>query len=177
MKQRLAQLQQKDAQGTLTADERQELAGLSQSSGRHQNGTQRRARLADLKQKESAGTLTADEKTELNKAQQIQARHDALEKGATAKAQTRQDRSRDSKRQALKEYPSLGQNADATAEYQKHAERLAMLERAKDLATADQRTDSMQKIDTLIAQENQRHQTWLTQHPPTTQGSSQGAAQ
>jgi NAD-dependent DNA ligase len=100
---------------------------------------------------------------------------------AGQKAQTRPKRSRDSKRQALQEYPNLGDSAVAAAEYEKHANRLAQLERAKELALADQRTDVSQKVDTLMAQENKRHQNWLTQHPPTpqgnTEGTSQGAAQ
>ena len=177
MEQRLADLQAKNAQGTLTASEQQELARLQQFSSRRQTDAQRKARLAELKQKETAGTLAPNEKTELDKVQQIQARHEALDLSTGQKAQTRPKRSRDSKRQALQEYPNLGDSAVAAAEYEKHANRLAQLERAKELALADQRTDVSQKVDTLMAQENQRHQNWLTQHPPTPQGNTQAASQ
>jgi hypothetical protein len=177
VKKRIEELKQKEAQGTISAEEKQELARIQQHMGPRQTGEQRKARLADLKQKEAAGTLTAEEKAELDKVQQIQARHDTMEKAAAEKAQNRKDRSREAKRQALKEYPKLGQDPTGTAEYQKHADRLAKLERAKDLAAADQRTDTVQKIDALITQENQRHQTWLAKHQSAAPGTSQGVAQ
>jgi hypothetical protein len=131
---------------------------------------QRKARLAELKQKESTGKLTQEEKAELERMERVQAAHEALANRAKEMAENRKNRSRDAKRQALKEFPKLEQDAAATAEYKKHAERLAKLDRAKELASADQNNDTVQKIDALITQENQRHQTWLANHQSTAPG-------
>jgi hypothetical protein len=165
MKQRFDELTQKEKAGTLSEDEKKELARMKEMQAHRQTRQQRQARLAELKQKESTGTLTAEEKAELEKLQQVQTRYEAVEKHARERAATRQQRSRDAKRQALKEYPGLQTDAQAKAEYQKHAERLAKLERAKELATASQNNDQLAKIEKLTAQENQRHQTWITNHP------------
>ncbi len=71
---------------------------------------------------------------ELVKVRQIRASHDALAKRWAELAQSRKNRVRDAKRQALKEYPKLSEDDAATAKYRKHAERLAKLERGKELA-------------------------------------------
>lgn len=177
LQKKLEELKQKEAAGKLTDDEKKELARLNQFQERRQTREERKARLADLKQKEAAGKLTDDEKKELEKATQVQARQDELEKRDRERAETRKQRAREAKRQALKESPKVANDAATTAEYKKHAERLAKLERAKELATADQNTDAGAKIDKLIAQEKQRHQAWLAKQQAATNAASQGAKQ
>ncbi len=177
MKKRIDELRDKETKGTLSADEKTELTQLEQAHHPRQTAEQRKARIQELSQKQAAGKLTDAEKTEFDRAQNIQARHDGLEKQDAARAQNRKDRSRNSKRDALKEYPNLNKDANAVAEYQKHAERLAKLERAKELATADGRTDVATKTDALIAKENERHQAWVTKHATDVKPATQGAAQ
>jgi hypothetical protein len=177
LKQRLNELKQKESQGKLTPEEKQELERLQRGPGQRMSPEQRKARLAELQQKLDGGTLTPEEKAELDKAQRMQTRHEALDKQAGERAQNRKHRSRDAKRQALKEYPNLSKDAAAMAEYRKHSERLAKLERAKELATAEERTDLVAKIDTLIAKEKERHQAWVAKHPANAQPANQGAAQ
>jgi hypothetical protein len=176
-KQRLAELKQKETAGTLTPPERQELDRLEKMPKMPMGPGERKARLDELTEKESSGKASDADKAELEKLKQIQARHDAMRKRMAEMAEHRKERARDAKRQALKEFPQLNKDAAALAEYQKHGDRLAKLERAKDLAAADQRTELVQKIEALISKENARHQAWLSQHKPNTQAPSQGAAQ
>jgi hypothetical protein len=177
LQKKLEELKQKEAAGKLTDDEKKELARLTQFQEHRKSREERKARLAELKQKETDGKLTDDEKKELEKAKQIQARHDELDKRDRDRAETRRQRAREAKRQALKESPKVANDAATTAEYKKYAERLAKLERAKELATADQNTDAVSKIDKLIAQETQRHQAWLAKQRAATNAASQGAQQ
>lgn len=173
---RLDELKLKDAKGTLSPEEKQELERMRRFSGPRMTAEQRKARIAELQQKESGGKLTSEEQAELDRMKLAQARRQAMEKRAAEMAQNRQQRSRDAKRQALKEFPKLSKDAVALTEYKKHADRLAKLDRAKELAAADDRSDMVQKIDALIAQEKQRHQTWLAKQPPAT-ANAQGAVQ
>ncbi|HEY5961061.1 MAG TPA: hypothetical protein VIV60_31105 [Polyangiaceae bacterium] len=177
LQKRLTELKQKQAAGSLTPAENQELERLEKMPKLPIGPAHRKARLAELSEKESSGKLSGDEKSELANLKQVEARHEAMAKRFAEMAQQRKDRSRDAKRRALNEFPHLDKDASALAEYQKHADRLAKLERAKDLASADQRAELLQKIDALIAKENERHQSWLSKHKPNTQATSQGAAQ
>lgn len=170
--QRLKELTEKEAAGKLTADEKAELARLKHHPGRH-FGILRKGLLAELEAKEKAGKLTDDEKAELEKVRKIESKHEAMKKAFEKKAADRKERVRDAKRKALSEFPQLSENALAVAEYKKHAERLAKLERAKDLAEADENSEMTQKIDKLISAEKQRHQAWLSKN----QSKAQGAAQ
>jgi hypothetical protein len=172
---RVAELKQKEGQGKLTPQEKQELERLQHPV--RFTMEQRMARMTELEQKQAKGKLTAEEQTELDRGKQMRVRREAMEKRFAEMAQNRKNRARDAKRQALKEHPNLGKDANATAEYGKHAERLAKLERAKEVAAADQRTDVVTKIDALIAQENQRHQAWLAKNPAPTAAPSAGASQ
>jgi hypothetical protein len=172
---KLEELTQKETAGTLTPEEKAELARLKQFQQRRQTREGRKARLTALKEKETSGKITPEEKAELEKMQQVQARHDELEKTAKAREENRKQRSREAKRQALKESPKVASDAATTAEYKKYAERLAKLERARDLANADQNTDAVAKIEKLVAQENQRHQTWLAKQTAAANAASQGA--
>ena len=175
LQKKVDELKQKEAAGTLTDDEKKELARLSQFHQRRQSREERQARLTELKQKETAGNLSDAEKQELDKVQQIQARHEEMDKRAKERAESRKQRSRDAKRQALKEAPKVATDGAATAEYKKHAERLAKLERAKELASADQNADAVTKIEGLITQETQRHQAWLAKQTAAANATSQGA--
>jgi hypothetical protein len=135
-------------------------------------GMQRRHRLAELKAKLDAGKLTDSEQKELEQLQTLQARHDALNAAQIAKAQSRATRAREAKRQALKENPNAGRDPATIAEYRKHAERMAKLERAKDLAAADGDTAMVQRIDAIIAKEQQRHAAWVAKNLPSAQGAA-----
>lgn len=170
--QRLKELTDKEAAGKLTADEKAELARLKQHPGRH-FGILRRGLIAELEAKEKAGKLTDEEKSKLEKARKLEEKHEAMKKAFEQKAEDRKERVREARRKALSEFPKLSENAVAVAEYKKHAERLAKLERAKGLAEADENSEMAQKIDKLIATEKQRHQAWLSKN----QSKAQGAAQ
>ncbi|MGC4063324.1 MAG: hypothetical protein QM784_01455, partial [Polyangiaceae bacterium] len=157
----------------LTDDEKKELEQLKQARPHHDrglHGAKRKARIEELKQK--GDKLTDDEKKELENAEKAQTRHEEVDKKLKEKAETRKNRSREAKRQALKETPNIGKDAAVTAEYKKHAERLAKLERAKELASADENTEVVQRIDALIAKENARHQDWMSKHPAKSEGAS-----
>jgi hypothetical protein len=169
---RIEELKQKG--NKLSADERRELERLSRPMPGRRTGHARKARLAELEEKESAGKLGAEEKLELERVRKIEARHDELQKRKDSQLKDRKSRSREAKRRALAETPNLDRNAPALAEYRKHAERLAKLERAKELAAADENSEMVQKLDTLIAKENQRHQAWLAKNPApkATQGAT-----
>lgn len=170
------ELKQKEKDGKLTSDEKTELEKLKEhhDHGRHLGAVKRKARLEELKQK--GDTLTDDEKAELEKLKKVQSRHDDVDKKAAERAESRKVRSREAKRQALKDAPNVGKDAAATAEYKKHAERLAKLERAKELATADENKEVVQKVDALLAQETQRHQNWVMKNQSRVQSGSQGAS-
>jgi hypothetical protein len=173
-KKHMDELLQKEKENKLTEDEKKELQQLKQDRPHHDHGlhgAKRKARIEELKQK--GDKLTDDEKKELEKAEKAQARHEEVDKKLKEKAETRKLRLRDAKRQALKDAPTVGKDAAVTAEYKKHAERLAKLERAKELASADENTDAVQRVDSLIAKENARHQSWMGKHQPA---KSEGAS-
>lgn len=169
------ELRQKEKDGKLSDGEKKELEQLKQhrDRGRHWGAAKRKARIEELQQK--ADKLTDDEKTELAKARQDQVRHDEVDKKANDKAESRKARSREAKRQAIKDAPNVGRDAEATAEYKKHAERFARLERAKELANADENGQMVQKIDSLMTRENERHQRWVTKNQSRMQAARQGA--
>jgi hypothetical protein len=164
-KKRMEELLQKEKDNKLTDEEKKELQEIKQDRPHHDrglHGAKRKARIEELKQK--GDKLSDDEKKELEQAEKSQTRHDEIDKKQKEKAESRKARSREAKRQALKDAPKLGKDAAVTAEYRKHAERLAKLERAKELATADENSDVVQRIDALIAKENSRHQDWMSKH-------------
>jgi hypothetical protein len=169
---RLKELLEKQEAGKLTAQEKAELARLKQHPGRHW-GILRRGLLDELEAKEKTGKLSDEEKADLEKARKIQKRHDEIKNKFAEAAAKRKERARDAKRHALTEFPKLHQNAAAVAEYKKHAERLAKLERAKGLAAADENAAIVQKVESLVNAEKARHQAWLTKNQPKTQGAAQ----
>lgn len=169
---RLKELREKEEAGKLTADEKAELARLKQHPGRHW-GILRKGLIEELEAKEKTGKLSDAEKSDLEKARKIQKRHDEMKQKSAEAAAKRKERARDAKRQALAEFPKLHQNAAAVAEYKKHAERLAKLERAKELAEADENTEMVQKVGKLVSTEKARHQAWLSKNQPKAQGAAQ----
>jgi uncharacterized protein YnzC (UPF0291/DUF896 family) len=160
---RIGELRQKKAAGTLTDEEKAEYENIRQRLGpprRH-----RQARLAELEKKKSDGKLTDEEKKELERIEQIRERHEALKQKHAERKQSRAKRRLAAKRKALTESPALrGSDQAALAEYGKHGQRMAMLERAREVAEAEGRDDLVTRIDKLIAKEQQRHQKWVANH-------------
>ena len=156
----------------LTPQEKQELEGLRANKHRMPWG-QRKARFEQLKARLDAGKLTESEQAELEKMRQLDVKHQALEANDKVNAESRKQRAREAKRQALRESVKVGKDADTTAEYRKYAERMAKLERAQALATADDDKELIQKIQALIGKEQQRHGEWLTKHTSSPQGAAQ----
>jgi uncharacterized protein YnzC (UPF0291/DUF896 family) len=168
--QRLSELIQKEKDGALSEAEKTELDGLRAHPpmGLGHGRAARKARTEELAQKQSSGKLSDDEKSELERLQKKRDRFDGLEKKHETSKVDRDKRRLDSKRQALKSFPGYEKNAPARDEFKKHARRLAQLQRAKDVADADERIEQVARIDKLIAKENQRHDTWMAKHaaPP-----------
>jgi hypothetical protein len=124
----------------------------------------RKQRMAELEEKEKAGGLTDEEKGELEKTRKIQGRFDALRKKHEERAKDRAKRRRASKREAMKHFPGFRKHPKAHHEFQKHARRLARLERAREVADASGKDDLVARIDKLIEKENARHEKWLEHH-------------
>lgn len=55
-------------------------------------------------------------------------------------------------------------------ELRRHGERIARLERIKEVASTDK--DAVAKATTLIDKENDRHEKWMTKHAPTAMGTT-----
>lgn len=163
--QRFTELVEKEKAGTLTDEEKAQLEQLRKV---HAMITARRearqARFAELGEKEKAGTLTDEEKSELAKIKAIQGRFDALKQKYADRAKDRAERRKASKRLALQAFPGADKNPPARAEFIKHARRIAMLDRARELAEAGERDDLVARIDKLLAKEKTRHDAWVEHH-------------
>ena len=133
----------------------------------------RKARYSDLKARQDAGTLSPAEQAELERLQTFEARKKALESTEKTNAENRKKRAQEAKRQALRENPNVAKDPAATEEFRKHAERMAKLERAQALATTDDDKELLQRINTLIGKEQQRHGAWLAQHAAPKGGTAQ----
>ena len=125
---------------------------------------QRRARHAELKQKESDGKLSDGEEQELGKIERVRKRHRALKGKHAKRGKSRIKRRRAARRKALAEFPGLLKNNSALAEYGKHGQRMAQLERAREVAEAEGLDDLVKRIDKLMAREKERHQKWVAKH-------------
>lgn len=166
---RLADLKEKEKAGTLTEEEKAELEKMQQQRrSRMKRSEARRERLAELQDKKQSGTLTDEEKSELDKIEKIKERHEALKSKWAEHAKDRTQRRRAARRQAMKEFPGLQKDAQARAEYGKHASRMAKLERAREVAQADGRDELVARIDKLVAIENARHNKWVETHVAAT---------
>ena len=133
----------------------------------------RKARYSDLKARQDAGTLSPAEQAELERLRTFEARKKALESTEKTNAENRKKRAQEAKRQALRENPNVAKDPAATEEFRKHAERMAKLERAQALATTDDDKELLQRINTLIGKEQQRHGAWLAQHAAPKGGTAQ----
>ena len=133
----------------------------------------RKARYSDLKARQDAGTLSSAEQAELERLQTFEARKKALESTEKTNAENRKKRAQEAKRQALRENPNVAKDPAATEELRKHAERMAKLERAQALATTDDDKELLQRVNTLIGKEQQRHGAWLAQHAAPKGGTAQ----
>jgi len=163
--QRFAELVEKEKAGTLTDQEKAQLEQLRKVHAMHMARREaRQARFAELGEKEKAGTLSDAEKSELTKIKEIQARFDALKQKYADRTKDRAERRKASKRLALHAFPGADKNPPARAEFIKHARRIAMLERARELAQAGERDDLVARIDKLLAKEQTRHEAWVEHH-------------
>ncbi len=165
--QRWSELVKKEKDGTLTEAEKSELDAMRAHPTLARGGAARKARTNELEQKQASGTLTDEEKGELEELQRKQARIKELDNKHAKRKADREKRRLESKREALSRFPGYAKNAPARDEFQKHASRLAKLRRAKDLATAEERTELVARIDELITKENARHEKWMTKHTAT----------
>lgn len=160
--QRSSELSKKEKDGTLTEAEKTELEGIRAHSPR--GGAARKARTDELEQKQTKGPLTDEEKSELARLQKQKERFEGLKGKHEKRKADREKRRLDSKREALRRFPGYEKNTAARDEFKKHAQRLAKLERAKDVAEAEERPEVVARIDKLIAKEKERHDKWLTKH-------------
>ncbi|MFC1641205.1 hypothetical protein ACFL5O_00755 [Myxococcota bacterium] len=160
------ELKQKQATGTLTEEEKKQLEQSKQRLKERQatqaeRRQQRQAHLDSLKQKQAEGTLSEQEKKQLERIQKIDEHHQKLNAKLARRWKDRAARRLEARRRALQQRPNLAQDQAALAEYRKHAERMARLERARDLAQAEGRGDLAGRIRQLIEHEQKRHQAWL----------------
>ena len=132
-----------------------------------QKAQARQEKLEELKAKEAAGTLSSEEKTKLEKLRRLEERHEKLDQRVSDRRDSRDQRARQSRAAASRAAPNAAQTPATREEFTKHAERLAKLERARDLAEADERDDLVLRVDKLIAQENARHEKWLADQKET----------
>jgi len=161
---RLRELEEKEKAGTLSDEEKAELERLRQGPGHMKHRQARKQRMAELEEKEKAGSLTDDEKAELDKARKIQGHFDELRQKHEEHKKDRSKRRRASKREAMKHFPGFRKHPKAHHEFQKHAKRLAHLERAREVAEASGKDDLVARIDKLVEKENARHEKWLEHH-------------
>ena len=122
--------------------------------------TKRHQREKELKSKEDSGGLSDTEKSELEKVRKR--RHEAktkLDERKQDRDKTRKTRRVSSKREALKKHPKVQDNPALKAELKTHAERVARLNRARNVAEADGNTELVSRIDKALAAENKRHAT------------------
>ncbi len=149
----------KEKAGTLTEQEKAQLEQLRKIHA--MNMARREERIKDLQQKEKTGKLTDAEKGELAKIREIQTRFEGLKQRYQERAKDRQKRRHESKRQALQTFPNAGNDAKIRAEFSKHGKRLAMLERAREVAVAGGRDELVARIDQLLEKEGARHKAWV----------------
>jgi hypothetical protein len=128
-----------------------------------------------LARRDAEGTLSAEERAEFVSMQEQDARFQALGVQDRTQKASRKERSRESKRRLLVEFPNLIAEPGTTAEYRRHAERVARLERAKAVAAAAQIPNASARIEQLLDREQRRHLAWLARHKGNANGTSAGA--
>jgi len=161
---RMVELKKKQQAGTLTPSEEEELAQMKQRRRGKGHRAERAARLAELEKKKADGKLTDEETQELAKLQKINERHKQLKEKIAERKKDRAERRRASKRVALGQFRNIGKDQEALAEYGKHGQRLARLERAKEVAQAEGNDELVKRIDQLLQKEKARHEQWVSKH-------------
>ncbi len=104
----------------------------------------------------------------------------AGEKGKSADDRAaRKAKEHDAQREKLKGMLKGPPDDALKQELRRHAERLARLDRIKDVAQAEKDTATVEKATSLVAKENERHDKWMTKHvaTPTPAADSKGGAQ
>jgi hypothetical protein len=158
---RYEQLKRAEAHGVLSPSDQVELARMEQ--GRRQfTYAERQARLEDLRRREAK--LAAHERMEYERLQEARRRHEELDRLEAERERNRLERIREAKRRAWEEQRHHRMDTTSYAEYQKHAQRQAKLDRVRQLAAADGELRLVARIDALIAHENQRHNNWIARH-------------
>lgn len=128
----------------------------------------KKARHQELKDKADKGELTEDEKAELEQMEErhakLKERHRELKKKWEERKKTRKDRRKKARAKVVEKYPNIKKHPAAIAEMRKHARRMAMLHRSRNLAEAEGRDDLVEKIDALVDKEKSRHQAIIRKH-------------
>jgi hypothetical protein len=77
---------------------------------------------------------------------------------------TREQRRMAALQAALAAFPTVSVDPAAQQEFDQHAQRIARLERLREVAEADARDDLFARIDGIVQRENQRHDAWVAAH-------------
>lgn len=92
----------------------------------------------------------------------------AGEKGKSADERAaRKAKEHDAQREKLKAMLKGPPDEAVKQELRRHAERLARLERIKEVAQTEKDTATVEKATSLIAKENERHDKWMNKHVTT----------
>jgi hypothetical protein len=158
---RYEQLKRMEARGALSPSEQVEL-GRMEEKRRAMSYADQQARLEDLRRREAK--LAAAERMEYERLQENRRRHEELERLEAERERTRLARIREAKYRAWQQGRTRHWDDRSYAEYRKHAERQAKLERVRQLAAANGEVRLVVRIDGLIAQEDQRHNNWIARH-------------
>ncbi len=119
----------------------------------------------ELEEKQRAGALSVAEKQRLAQLQaERQKRYATLDQSDKVKAESRAQRRNESERQAQERYQAVAHDPAAQQEFDQNAERVAKLDRAREVAAAEGRDDVVARVDQLLSKEKQRHETWLAAH-------------
>jgi hypothetical protein len=125
-----------------------------------------RWKLADLEAREKAGAkFSAEEKAayERLKVEREKRRKDLAEADAK-KEQDREARRLEAQRQLLARYRTAATDPAIREEFQRDAQIMAQLKRARDVAQTEGRDDAVTRVDSLIQKETARHTAWLAAH-------------
>ncbi len=161
---RVAELKKKQKEGTLNVEEEEELAQMKQRRRGKGPRAARTARITELEKKKADGKLSDEEAQELAKLQKINERHKELKQKHAKRNQDRAERRRASKRMALGQFRDIDKDQEALAAFGKHGQRMAKLERAREVAEAEGRDELVKRIDQLLEKEKARHQKWVEKH-------------
>jgi hypothetical protein len=132
-----------------------------------------RDRARELRDKEKSGELSDAEKEELAKIKEaiearraeLRAKHkEHIERHRAEQSPEKlRERRREARRAFLKKYGKIHSRREVNTELGMHARRMARLERAKYLATIEERVQLLETIDELVEREQARHEKRMTQ--------------